>query len=155
MKKIFFSLLILVGLVACTSTENKDKAKAPDQPMTLVDSLLQQVEEGHDVGMAKIGKLHISKEKVQHLIDSISKLPAKTQDAAKTYVAKLKEAISDLDYADMAMDKWMTEYEPDSAIGNKDQRLVYLQDEAMKVNKVKAAILNSMQKADSLLKAKF
>jgi len=53
------------------------------------------------------------------------------------------------------MDKWMTEYDMDSAINNMEQRIKYLTDEKMKVGKMKEAILGGLQKADSLLREKF
>jgi transcriptional regulator NrdR family protein len=43
----------------------------------------------------------------------------------------------------------------DSAVSNIEQRIKYLTEEKLRVSKVKEAILNSLQKADSLLKAKF
>jgi hypothetical protein len=48
----------------------------------------------------------------------------------------------------------MDEFNVDSAIDNAKERVRYLEDEKLKVNKVKDAILNSLQKADSLLKVK-
>ena len=155
MKKFLLSLLV-VGLVwACNSSDKKAGAKTGDQPTPLVDSLLQQIDDGHMLGMSKIGKLHMSKQKIETLVDSIGKLPAAAQTAAAAYVARLKQAIQDLDYADVAMDKWMMEYNEDSAKDNAQAHIEYLRNEALKVDKMKAAILTSMQNADSLLKAKF
>jgi hypothetical protein len=48
----------------------------------------------------------------------------------------------------------MDEFNVDSAIDNAKERVKYLEDEKLKVTKVKEAILNSLQKADSLLKVK-
>ena len=105
------------------------------------------------VGMSKIGKLHNTQKEVQRIIDSIGKLPAAQQTVA-SYATSLKAVAKDLEYADFAMDKWMTEFEMDSAINNIEQRIKYLADEKMKVGKMKEALLTSLQKADSLLKVK-
>ena len=56
-------------------------------PKTLSDSLLKDIDEGHVVGMSKIGKLHNTKKAVQGVIDSIGKLPAKAQQSFAPYVA--------------------------------------------------------------------
>jgi hypothetical protein len=50
------------------------------------------------------------------------------------------------------MDKWMVEFNIDSAKDNKVLRMQYLQDELAKINKVKAAILGSLARADSLIR---
>jgi Fe2+ or Zn2+ uptake regulation protein len=48
----------------------------------------------------------------------------------------------------------MDEFNVDSAIDNAKERIKYLEEEKLKVTKVKEAILSSLQKADSLLKVK-
>ena len=91
---------------------------------------------------------------MKKVLDSIATLPAKAKQAAAPLKAKLDSVAADLSYAEMAMDKWMTEFNMDSAVNNIDQRIKYLTDEKSKVGKVKAAILSGLEKADSLLKAK-
>ena len=49
----------------------------------------------------------------------------------------------------------MEEFNMDSAVNDAKQRIDYLGSEKLKVTKVKEAILNSLQKADSLIKDKF
>ncbi len=157
MKKIIFPILALVVLAACNSGDKKNGGhnNSANEPKTLADSLMKDIDDGHIVGMSKIGKLHNTQKEVQRVIDSIGKLPAKAQEAVASYVEQLKANIKELEYADFAMEKWMTEFEMDSAIDNIEKRIKYLTDEKMKVSKMKEAILTSMQKADSLLKAKF
>ena len=99
----------------------------------------------------KIPKLQ---KEAQRLIDSISTLPAKAREASAPLRAKLEELVNELNYADNAMNKWMAEINFDSALNNLDQRIKYFADEKIKVDKVKEAVLNSIAKADSLLKAK-
>jgi hypothetical protein len=53
------------------------------------------------------------------------------------------------------MDKWMDEFNMDSAANNLDQRLRYLAEEKLKVSTIKEGMLWTLHKADSLLKAKF
>jgi len=158
MKKIMipvFSLLACIA-VSCTNTDKKhDHGQTGDQPMTLTDSLEKDIDDGHMVGMSKIGKLHNMQKEIQRVIDSVGKLPAKAKAAASPYLAKLDSVMKDLSYADFAMDKWMTEYEMDSAKADLQRRIKYLTEEKLKVDKMKEAVLSSMQKADSLLRAKF
>jgi len=48
----------------------------------------------------------------------------------------------------------MDEFNMDSLTNNAKERIKYLTDEKLKVSKVKESILNSLQKADSLVKEK-
>jgi hypothetical protein len=162
MKKLMLPVVVLLACIA-VACNNSDKKKddhsghthSSNEPKTLADSLMAAIDDGHVVGMSKIGKLHNTQKQVQGVIDSIGKLPAKAQQAAAPYIAKLQGLIKDLEYADFAMDKWMTEFDMDSAINNMEQRIKYLTDEKLKVGKMKEAILGGLQKADSLLKEKF
>lgn len=162
MKKLITPVIALLCCIAiaCNNSgkkqdDQRSNNNSGNEPKTLVDSLMADIDDGHIVGMSKIGKLHNTKKEVQRVIDSIGKLPAKVQQAFASYVEQLKANIQDLDYADFAMEKWMTEFEMDSAVDNMEQRIKYLTDEKMKVSKMKEAILTSLHKADSLLKVKF
>jgi hypothetical protein len=156
MKQILTVLLIISGIIiiSCGNNENKhDHAgHKTDTPQTPEDSLYSEVMAGHDEVMPKMGKIRGAQKEAQRLIDSIAGLPAKAQSAAAALKSKLEELVKDLSYADFAMDKWMTEFSLDSAKDNLEMRLKYLADEKLKVDKVKDAILNSLAKADSLLK---
>jgi hypothetical protein len=159
MKKIFF-LLATAGLFLASCNNDKKDPEAghhnhgKNTPQNQEDSLMADVMDGHDAGMAKYGKLQTMEKKVKASLDSISKLPAKARQELAPYKAKLDSVAADLSYALFAMDKWMEEFDMDSAKDNIENRIKYLLDEKMKVGKVKEAILNSLSKADSLLKAK-
>lgn len=151
MKKIvLFSLFTVVLFVtACTNAEKKDnplKAQA--------DSLYKEVIAGHDMAMPKSMRIPKLQKAAQHMIDSIAVLPEKARQAAAHLKAKLEELVNELGDADNAMNIWMSEINFDSAINNLEQRIKYFTEEKIKVNKVKEAVLNSIAKADSLLKAK-
>ena len=88
--------------------------------------------------------------KTQQQLDSLNKLSKNKIDPKhRQALIDLKE---DLNYANNAMSKWMEEFENDSAKGNAELRIRYLESEKEKVNKVKDAILNGLKRADSLLK---
>lgn len=152
MKKLILPLLIVLTLTACNNSKS-DEAKV-DPLQAQADSLEKQVVEGHDVAMPKSMKIPKLQKEAQRLIDSISTLPAKAREASAPLRAKLEELVNELNYADNAMNKWMAEINFDSALNNLDQRIKYFADEKIKVDKVKEAVLNSIAKADSLLKAK-
>ena len=143
--------LLFIAFMACNDG-GKKKETGIKGPKTQADSLMEDVMDGHDVGMSKYGKLEGSLKKVQQTLDSIATLPEKAQQAAAPLKAQLESVASDLNYAITAMDKWMQEFNMDSALNNMEERIRYLTDEKMKVGKVKEAILNSLQKADSVLK---
>ena len=133
---------------AATDTPRKDGFDT--KLVTREDSLHHDVMEGHDVGMAKIGRIRKYLVRIQHELDSINKLPAKQQD--KQYQQNLVDLQEELNYAEYGMNTWMEEYKDDSAKGNETLRIKYLESEKEKVNTVKKQILEGLQRADSLLK---
>jgi TolA-binding protein len=153
MKKLV-SLSVIVLSVLMGSCNNEKKTDAGGDAAQ-ADSLQDQVIDLHDIAMPKSMKIPDLEKKLQTLLDSIGKLPAKAQEAAAPLKTRLNEALDELSYAETAMDKWMTEFKLDSAKHDMQQRIQYLTEEKLKVSKVKDAVLNSMEKADSLLKARF
>ena len=111
--------------------------------------------DGHDIGMAKMGKLTRAEQASRRMIDSIEKLPAKAKQAAAPLKVKLDSLQKDLKNAELAMNKWMEEFNMDSAANDMKKRIEYLKSEKERVSKVKEAILNGLRKADSLMKDKF
>ena len=162
-KKIFGIVVILItGMVGCKNGDKKQEVPVisgyPDKkPKTLIDSLLKYIDDGHIVGMSKMGSLHKAKKEVQGVIDSIDKLPSGAQQKAAKFKASLNSVIKDIENADAGMEKWMPAYfeNTDTLADNVSERIKYLNTEKIKVDKIKDEILTSLQKADSLLKAKF
>jgi hypothetical protein len=156
MKKLQYTLSVILFIVMLScNNENKETVKANDSQKALADTLEAQVWEGHDVAMPKSMKIPNVQKEVTRIIDSIAKLPAKTQAAAAPYKKKLDSLLVDLSDADEAMNRWMKGFKFDSAKNNLEVRIKYLADEKLKVEDVKKAVLGSLEKADSLLKAKF
>lgn len=152
--KNFLAVIALLAFIGCNNEKKDEEGRhGKHEPKTQADSLMADVMDGHNIGMAKYGKLQAMEKKVKAALDSISKLPVKAQTELAPYKARLDSAAADLRYALSAMDKWMEEFDMDSAKDNIEARIRYLLDEKMKVGKVKEAILNSLGKADSLLKA--
>jgi hypothetical protein len=157
MKKLLFPFLTVAILAACNNSDKKHDehdGHTHTEPKTEADSLMAEVMDGHNVGMAKMSKIGTMQKEIKRVLDSIATLPAKAKQAAAPLKVKLDSLASDLSYAEMAMDKWMSEFNMDSAVNNIEERIKYLTDEKLKVRKVKEAILTGLQKADSLLKAK-
>jgi TolA-binding protein len=143
-------LLIVVAMTACNNVaDNKPKTK------TQTDSLMDEVMEGHNLAMAKISKLHETKNQIQQVLDSISKLPSDAQKNSVHYRTQLDSALNRLTLADVGMDKWMSEFNMDSASNDAEKRMKYLESEKIKVSAVKNEILSSLKNADSLIKKKF
>ena len=155
--KIFnlFTAFVLCFLIFSACKESQKTETKTDTNKTLADSLEAQVMDGHDVGMAKYGKLKSLKFQAEQMLDSISKLPAKAKEASAPLKEKLEGLVLELNQAKEGMDKWMQEFDMDSAVDNLQARIKYLTDEKLKVGKVKESILWSLQHADSILKAKF
>lgn len=153
MKYIFF-LFVLTAMVM-TACNNSADTKKEGVAKTKADSLLDEVDDGHVVAMGKMGKLNRTEQEVSRLIDSIGKLPAKAREAAAPYKTKLENLLEELKTADIKMNQWMESFNMDSALNDTEERIKYLTTEKIKVNNVKDAVINSLQKADSVLKAKF
>lgn len=157
MKHLFFLILFIVAafFISCNDPENKKSGPAETQPRTEAQILWKEVMKGHDIGMAKMGKLTRAEQAARRMLDSIEKLPAKAKQAAAPLKLKLDSLQKDLSYAEFAMNKWMEEFNIDSAENDMKKRIEYLKSEKLKVSKVKESILSGLQKADSLLKDKF
>lgn len=144
--KIKILLVALTAIaIACNDTGTKDtldkKAKA--------DSLQNEVIEGHDIGMAKMPKLRRTRDAVDHKLDSLRSVPAVKIDSA--YTQELQQVRNLLIDAEGHMNNWMENFKLDSANDNLDVRIKYLEGEKATVTVVKDKILNSLQRADSIL----
>ncbi len=151
MKKLLKLTAFIFLFIACNnSATNNNK-----QVKTHSDSLMDDVMEGHNAGMAKMSKMHEAQKKIQQTIDSISKLPVNLQKNSASYKMQLDSILERLKYADYAMDRWMREFNMDSELNNTEERIKYLESEKIKISKVKDAMITSLQRADTLLKKKF
>lgn len=161
MKKVF-SLFLLSSLIIMSGCNNSNNNRSSDQDTTqpkskeaIADSLYDDVMDGHNVGMARFVTLQKARAEANRLIDSLQKLPAQAKQAAAPYKARLDSLVVDLQYAEDAMNKWMDNFNLDSAKNDIEKRIQYLADEKVRVNKVRDAILESLQSADTLIKSRF
>ena len=157
MKRIFFASLAtaVFFFTACKNADKKGGDKISDKSLQeTADSLYQQVIDIHNEGMAGWMKIEKKQEMIKHLLDSVEALPAKMKAGAGPYKEKLNEAFGNLTTAYDEMDKWMPTLNLDSAKDNLEQRINYFTGEKLKAESINQAIFNSLQKADSLLKAK-
>jgi hypothetical protein len=151
-KLLFLAAGLMMLFTACNNSADTSHGNAVVK--TKADTLFDEVMDGHNIGMGKMGKLTRAEQEVGRILDSIGKLPSKARQAAEPYKAKLESLLNDLKQADFSMNKWMDEFKIDSAAQNVEERIKYLFSEKVKVTGVKESILNSLQKADSLLKRK-
>lgn len=149
MKKILFTLFFLAGLASCNNVPKQERMEGFNPIMkTREDSLFHDVMEGHDMGMARMGKISRYLSRVQQTLDSLNKLPAPKIDTK--YHQFLIDLQKELNYADYGMNTWMEEFKVDSAKGDKEKRIQYLEAEKVKIQKVKESIIGSLERADSL-----
>ena len=157
MKRLFLLAFLSATIFqSCQNAENNSHEghnghDKNQQPLTQADSLYKEVMDAHDAVMPKMGKVRGAQKKALQLVDSISSLSPQLLKINQPLKKELEQLVSDLNYADYAMDQWMTEFNLDSGANNPAIRIQYLASEKEKVLKVKAAILNSLAKADSLL----
>jgi cysteinyl-tRNA synthetase len=141
--KTFFIFL----LISCNNSTENNSEVSRSKP----DSIMHEVMEQHDRGMAKMSKLSQAKNKIQHALDSISKLPANLQNSSVQYRMQLDSAFNRLNFANYAMEKWMNEFNMDTLKDNKGEQAKYLESEKEKITKVNEVMTSSLQKTGSLL----
>ncbi len=149
MKKLVYAAMFLFA-VACGNSESTERTDGFSKKSTAPEDILfDEVMHGHDTAMAKMGRISRYKKEVQSQLDSLSKIPGTAKKEIETALLDLQ---TDLKNAEDGMNKWMDEFDIDSAQDNISKRIDYLKDEKLRVNEVKEKIFNSLDKADSLLK---
>lgn len=142
-------VLFLLLLAACSETPKPaDTPASGPKLVTREDSLVHEVLEGHDVGMARMMKISKYQKRITQELDSLLKVPAAKLD--KQYQQALVDLQEDLNYAEYSMNAWMSEFKLDSLKNEPAKRLGYLEKEKQKVLAVKEAILGSLSRGDSL-----
>ena len=157
MKKILPSLaLLVIFFTACKNADKKDNNNTAAETLKAkADSLYKEVIKGHNEGMNGWMKIEGRQKEIKTILDSIARLPSKAQASLSALKVKLNEATTALGDAYQQMDDWMTEMNLDSALNNYELRIQYLTNEKLKGSKIKELINTSLQKADSLVKARF
>lgn len=146
--KIYLPIVVLLA-IACSNNESSDRKDGFTKgPQSAEDSLFDEVMHGHDTAMAKMGKLGRYKKEVTAKLDSLKAVGGKKWADVEQSLNGLK---TDLQEAEDGMNKWMEDFDIDSAQDNIERRLEYLKDEKIKVDEVKRKIFQTLDKADSLL----
>ena len=144
--QVFFIFLAISCNNLNTSTGEDDKTNE-----SASDSLMHEVLRQHDKGMAKMGKISEAKNRIQHNLDSISKLPTDLQQKSLQFRMQLDSVFNWLTFAARGMETWMDEFNMDSLKDNKQEQTKYLESERIKISTVNETMVSSLQKADSLL----
>lgn len=154
MKKTFFFLAIIAfAVLSCKPSAKPEEQRTngfSDVPKTKQDSLLKEVMDGHDVGMAKMSKITKLLSDIRTQLDSLAKVPKNKVD--NSYLLALTQAQEELNSAENSMNMWMEKFSMDSLENDIPKRIQYLEGEKSTVEAVKKRILESISKADSLLK---
>lgn len=153
LNKYILPVITAFAFYACSdSPGNRDISERKDgYTKTLVtreDSLFNDVMQGHDIGMAKMGKLSRSIVATKARLDSLS---SSGSNPSKAYKDSLTLLLENLQQADAGMYLWMEEFKRDSAKDNPTLRIQYLESEKVKVEKVRDRILESLRRGDSIL----
>ena len=144
-----FVLLFISCNSSSTSTEKSNKTTE-----SASDSLMHEILKQHDVGMAKMNKISEAKNRIQHNLDSISKLSFDLQKKSVQYTMELDSVFNRLTFADSHMETWMNEFNMDSLKDNQAEQVKYLESEKKKISQVNDEMISSLHKVDSLLQKK-
>ncbi|HEY0433244.1 MAG TPA: hypothetical protein VGC95_05200 [Chitinophagaceae bacterium] len=144
------ALLVFISLtiVACNNS-SEDHSK---QGKTRADSLMDDVVQGHNVGMSRMDKVAQLQKHLRQRIDSIQLLGAPQRQRLSTYSVQLDTALAKLKTVNDAMETWMNEFVMDSSINNQEERVKYLENEKRRINRIKDSMLSGIQRADTLLR---
>lgn len=155
-RSIVLVLSFSLFFVACGGSDHRGHG-GHNAPKTSLDSLYASIWDAHDAVMPKMGKIRGAQKKAGTLLDSLtlawSKRSLAEPEQVKSWKTALQAVLDELNYADYSMDRWMTEFDIDSATQKGEARRPYLESEKVKVDKVKEAVLSSLSRADSLFSA--
>lgn len=142
---IFLALL----MVSCTGGDRHSDQLTPIKSVkTPVDSLFEEVMQGHDAGMAKLGRLKKNSQLLSRQIDSLGKAGIKD----KLSMAGMKRVKDSLEAAHAAMFEWMDGFKADTLVDAPAQRIEYLRGQKLSVDMVRDRIMNSLRLYDSVNK---
>jgi len=155
MKKRMLPVVIAIAVMACNNNDHNTHG-SNTTAQTPVDSLKKEIDDIHIVGMSKMARLNQWQQRTQQFIDSLSNLPGQVKDAARALRSQADTLLSELNYADYAMNTWMPEFysHTDTLSDKPEQLLEYLKNEKDKASKITDAILEGIKKAEQLLQEK-
>ena len=157
----FFLFLAGILLISCGGSHSEHTGHAGNgktpAPMTYLDSLYASIWQAHDSVMPKMGKVRKAQLSASRLLDSLRLLEKKAgKPVSAEFTAwkkSLQALIDELNRAQQGMDTWMEKFNIDSAEQKGSGRRRYLEEEKIKVDRVKESVLSSLSKSDSLMKA--
>ncbi|MEO8582401.1 MAG: hypothetical protein ABI415_01320 [Flavitalea sp.] len=137
-------MICISTLAACSDPQPAERANGFSENIkTAEDSVMHEVMEAHDVAMAKMGRLNYFKIRIDSL--------AKTNLSAG-FKPPLKDLRNKLDTAEDHMQRWMGEFNLDSAQKDGPARMPYLVSEKEKIYAARDLMLKNVAEVDSALK---
>lgn len=122
------------------------QATVKRKPVT--DSLMELVMEGHDAGMAGVGKAERAGRSLTHVMDSLGKAPR----AAPASTQAFRRAKTALDSASGRMDRWMQGFDMDMPGMDSAAKINYLEANLAAIRTIDDSLNGAVRMADSLLK---
>jgi hypothetical protein len=147
----YIAILVLICMLSCADDTPERKDGFSNVASTPEDSLFQAVMDGHDEAMPKSMRIPQYREQLKKRIDSLDKLKS---ESAIDVRRKYQELDNQLKTAQEGMNKWMKDFQIDSAENDTEQRIKYLTSEKEKVEKVRVDVLAAVAAADSLLRTR-
>lgn len=132
MKHLFYAGFILALMAACGNNNKTEK-----EP-----NLQEEVMAIHDSIMPKTDSIMTLKQL----------LKKEGFEKSNKDSVMIKEAVEELDAADEAMMQWMRQYEKPSDTLEQSKKKAYLKEQKAKIKTVKEKMLNSIDKANKILK---
>lgn len=149
-KTTLYMLVIICLVQACGNNAEQNKhASEPAQagPVSLIDSLNQKVNEGHDFSMSKMGKMVTLQKSITANIDSLQQL----EPVPKSKISSLKEAGHHLDVINGSMYQWMENFDFDLKNMDSTAKVQYLRTNLKRIQEIDDSTRKFIEEAQKAL----
>lgn len=137
MKRLLLFTAMTVFILACSDKEAKKEK----------DMLMEQVMAAHDEVMPKMGELRRLSKDLKAKADSLTAL---NDPALAGEIQQLTFAAEKIESANESMMVWMRQFEQPDNEAPLSEVIAYLKDQKEKIDKVKEAMLKSLEEGKSL-----
>ena len=152
MKLLVISPIIFLISLAIISCSPKQKIHSDEEDLSPSGKLYSEVIDIHDTLMPKIENIMIYKGKAKKKmaeLDSLNK-----GDLKKDLVGQKMQLgllLKSLTHADDAMMNWMHQFDPNMKNLSEDEKVKYLEEEKIKISKVKITMDSTLKVAGKIL----
>ena len=138
---LYLVTITCIILVSCQKKDSDDSSSGQPVVETSPNQILyEEVMDIHDEVMPKMSAIYLQKRRLSLKLDSVS----------SDKKAEIQTAIQQLDSASEEMNIWMQQFQPKPDSTGVEEAREYLEDQMIKVKKVKVDMIESLDNAAKL-----